>query len=287
MIKVKHTQIHILAINAIAHTVRHTKGLPVEIDSVPVAIAKLVLIESLPKEASLFRFLNQDTIIRYDKSYGLVKGLGIYLKPILISETEKIEEYEWIYDKFGTLGYDVFQCSFAYPNKGRYYKILALPEHFSPQTLQDIVDRKLNDGDKVYVECERLCFDQVKPRDNKAFEVMWSNSEDYAYFIKLNPSKPAYVGDSHDEAEDKWKNDQHITIHLGAYPKMYTQEEVDQLLDRQACETTAQVLNNVKTAGNAYTKEQMIWAYEQGVIDGCNPDLEDTDGKKWFDENVK
>lgn len=42
-----------------------------------------------------------------------------------------------------------------------------------------------------------------------------------------------------------------------------------------------------KAEPKMYTKEQMIWAYEQGVIDGCDPDCKDTNGEKWFETNVK
>ncbi len=36
-----------------------------------------------------------------------------------------------------------------------YKKILALPEHFSPEQLQMIVESKLQDGDELMVECEK------------------------------------------------------------------------------------------------------------------------------------
>lgn len=36
------------------------------------------------------------------------------------------------------------------------FKILALPEHFSPRHLQAIVDGKLKDGDKVLLEVEEI-----------------------------------------------------------------------------------------------------------------------------------
>lgn len=73
-----------------------------------------------------------------------------WLKPIIISETEKIEVDDWGYGMDGLFEYkgSVNIDGGRLPNK-----VLALPEHFSPKHLQAIADGKLKDGDKVYVEC--------------------------------------------------------------------------------------------------------------------------------------
>lgn len=86
-------------------------------------------------------------------------------RPIIISEVEPIEigdkvahnEYGfgtvispkatgkfWIV-KFDNIGYNLTVIGI--------FKILALPENFSSEHLQDIADGKLKDGDQVFVEC--------------------------------------------------------------------------------------------------------------------------------------
>lgn len=82
------------------------------------------------------------------------------LTPIIISETEKIEEDNWIYDrdtqqiqKATALQARVMNSPGTTPENRWYFKILALPEHFSPQQLQMVADGKLMNDDKVLVEC--------------------------------------------------------------------------------------------------------------------------------------
>lgn len=73
-------------------------------------------------------------------------------KPIVISESEKIEVGDLFYDKYhGTIHqYNGTQVIAEKYN----FKILALTEHFSPQQLQMIVDGKLKEG-KCLLECEK------------------------------------------------------------------------------------------------------------------------------------
>lgn len=114
---------------------------------VPVAEAKLVLVED-----KLGRFIMiNDRLV----------------KPILISETEKIGKGDWARHTNKDIGEVVLvnQDDGTYEMKlpdgeingglsivnGK--KILALSEHFSPKHLQAIVDSKMKDGDKVLVEC--------------------------------------------------------------------------------------------------------------------------------------
>ena len=82
------------------------------------------------------------------------------VKPISISRTEKIEVGDWFLADTVFNQY-IVKCTSVDESfiNGNFYcslcfKILALPEHFSPQQLQDIVDGKLKDGDKVLIECE-------------------------------------------------------------------------------------------------------------------------------------
>ena len=125
---------------------------------IPVAYAKLVLVGCDPKESLLAKY-NSVGGISY--SNGKATLAGTYYKPILISLTEKIEVDNWSYDtKTNTIrkcedneGIDELRL---YGGSKRCFKLLVLPEHFSPQTLQDIVDGKLKDGSKVLLEVEEI-----------------------------------------------------------------------------------------------------------------------------------
>jgi hypothetical protein len=126
-----------------------------------------------------------------------------YYKPIIISETEVTKGEEcWYYNHvFRTI---VFGISHGYS------KILALPEHFSPEQLQMVVDGKLKDGDKVLVECDPQPngFKGTRSGSNGGVtrqDIRWIN------YIKLNSSN-------------------HITLHK-VEEKMYTREEVIDILD--------------------------------------------------------
>ena len=109
---------------------------------VPVADGQVVLIELVEK--GKFSGLADQMA-----TYETVILQGIMYKPIIISLTEKIEEGDCtLYEGEVIEPYNGGdQCI-----SGR-YKILVLPEQFSPKHLQAIVDGKMNDGDKVLVEC--------------------------------------------------------------------------------------------------------------------------------------
>jgi hypothetical protein len=109
-----------------------------------VTDAELVLVEcDSSKEANFWIKLN-----------------GKFLKPILISRTEKIEVGDWYYFDGGEYK-NLLQLEEPMTYTEERYKVLALPEHFSPQQLQDIVGGKLKEG-KCLVECEELQFATVK-----------------------------------------------------------------------------------------------------------------------------
>lgn len=114
-----------------------------------------------------------------------------YLRPILISETEKIEkgdkflmtvESHRLYnriltcEKVGETGcYIEEEDDFIFYCNGK--KIIALPEHFSPKLLQDIVDGKLKEGDRVLVECiHKGDYDEYLGHGDKKAEVKLSSS---------------------------------------------------------------------------------------------------------------
>lgn len=149
MIKVEHTKIHLI----------FAMGLNPE-KQVLVAPAKLVLVECKSEEALLFRYRSTETIHILPKKGMLVKGLVDYLKPIFISESEKILDGDWILlngqiQKAGRDGVRNWEEATKFHNWSC-YKILALPEHFSPQILSKIVSGELKDGDKILLEVEEI-----------------------------------------------------------------------------------------------------------------------------------
>lgn len=181
MIKVKHTKIW---------------------NTIPVAEAKLVLV---PIERGRMMYLthHSDGEIEFniqpnDDAFVKSTSHGITIqpfKPILISETEEIEAI------FAHGQIHKPDPSYrAITNSAK--KILALPEHFSPEQLQMIVDGRLKDGDKVLVECEKYYY-------SKKSEVGGHDHNYFSYQIKLNSSN-------------------HITLHK-VEERMYTREEVSAL----------------------------------------------------------
>jgi hypothetical protein len=109
---------------------------------------------------------------------------GVCYKPIIISEAEAIEDGDFGFD---SLSREIIEVSgkALYFNERRtndtdFWKILALPEHFSPEQLEDIVNGKLKDGDEVLVECENKYFEPDSSiHSNRGWEVL---------AVKLNQS---------------------------------------------------------------------------------------------------
>jgi hypothetical protein len=129
-----------------------------------------------------------------DLSYPIVVN-GKQVKPILISKNEKIKVGDWLLFWNGQ-SHSIHQLKEGFSPDNQYgsgLKIIALPEHFSQQQLQDIVDGKLKEG-KLVVECE---INENIPEPHNC-EV-----------IKLNP---------------------HITIYP-VEEKMYTRDEVKQKIN--------------------------------------------------------
>lgn len=145
---------------------------------VPVVEGKLVLI----KNENIYPEIDQ---IGFNISVGnlfwnqvtpskqIEKLVGV-VTPIIISETERIEMDDWVQllDYFGNpfLGGPQQWKGNGVLNNG-HVKVLALPEHFSPKHLRDIVDGKMKDGDKLLVECE------TKYDDTDTFINEWGNRE--------------------------------------------------------------------------------------------------------------
>ena len=124
-----------------------------------VCQAKLNLVESIIFQGSLCR--NEEGNICFPEN---TKTASKWLIPILVSETEEIEEGDKALYKDSS-GYLILtlkakdadrywwednSCSRV---ENEVYKILALPENFSNKHLQDIVDGELGDGDKVLIKC--------------------------------------------------------------------------------------------------------------------------------------
>jgi len=115
------------------------------------------------------------------------------IKPIIISETEMIAKDDITY---GGLG-DEFEIGIykdKYPCKaGKFHtwKVLVLPEHFTFNQLQDIIDGKMKDGDKILVQCEDEMFDGLHP--NSGEEGTWHT---YEYHVKqlltLHPTEETW-----------------------------------------------------------------------------------------------
>ena len=140
----------------------------------------------------------------YDNPFELLKEYNL-LKPIIISETEEIEEGDWVYHSEDDLFQDIYKgitdkdALKNWNGNQSVYKILALPEHFSDKHLQAIVDGKMEEG-KVLVKTTQM----VKQHDshNKSFyRVINLNQQNH---ITLFPAKQSL-----EEAANEWKNDRY------------------------------------------------------------------------------
>lgn len=191
----------------IEHTKKHIIGSNPKFCDILVTDAKLVLVECKKEEALLIE-CEEKLYIYKEARLTPPQWLNdvTWYKPILISETEKIEVGDWFYWSGTTPKIEKAEASYT---TNRYIsKILALPEHFSPQQLQMIVDGKLKDGQALLVECESF---------NPKLEI----TEPEIIF----PDGTPYNGKMVLSIEHKIKLNPHITI----YPveeKMYTREEV-------------------------------------------------------------
>jgi D-lyxose ketol-isomerase len=107
-----------------------------------------------------------------------------YYKPLIISETEKIDVGDWAMENVEDMGmkYQSFQVTSKNLLYSRSYckKILALPEQLSHKHCQTIVDGKMKDGDKVLVECERNYYQQGND---------YKDTSNYSFQIKLNQQR--------------------------------------------------------------------------------------------------
>lgn len=158
-----------------------------------VTDAVLVLMECRPEEALFYRQkgnIYDGQLNRYYPKYGLVKGIGKYLKPILISLTEKIEVLDKIYNKeFNEIDFCAEGSILAQSNNNcdhLWFKILAMPEHFSEVFLLEITNQIMNG---VLIECEGTINNDVGTesyRQTDGYHIKHTSSN---HVIKINLSK--------------------------------------------------------------------------------------------------
>ncbi len=124
-----------------------------------VAKGKLILIECDYKEANLF-WCDTLGFSIYNSSMGKVKTIGKYLEPIIISEIEEIKSGDNIIVNEvinGTIKIygSIKKAESNFAISPYVQKILALPENFSEELLQEITEGKYKDNDEVFIQCDQ------------------------------------------------------------------------------------------------------------------------------------
>ncbi len=159
--------------------------------------------------------------------HNIINKNGKFYKPIYISRTEKIVDGDFYYDHINNLikRFDpMYDCLSSKDGK-----VLALPVHFSPQQLQDIVDGKLKEG-KCLVECEQ---EEPIPMTYKGVD----SRGDYIYYCPKCGYGGSYMGAGQvhcykDECRPTTiKLNPHITIY-SVEEKVYTRLEVRTILHK-------------------------------------------------------
>lgn len=170
-----------------------------------VCKGKLVLIEIKTHKISKGDLVYNEAIENFQvQSYNVSKesntintALKLF-KPILISETEEIEVGDKYLMKFNDKWElmnpcidksEADRCNSNDLTGKSCFKILALPEYFSPKHLQAIVDGKLKDGDEVFVDCDQYAsttiFGRIDAEERAA--LYYIISLDSNNYIKLFP----------------------------------------------------------------------------------------------------
>lgn len=72
---------------------------------------------------------------------------GKLVSPIIISESELFKNEELVWNV------ETNKIEMAKSGRPYLFKILALPENFSPDKILDIKDGKIKDGDDIYLAC--------------------------------------------------------------------------------------------------------------------------------------
>ncbi len=117
---------------------------------------------------------------------GLTDSDEYTYKYIVISETENIEENDWVYNSYSGGMYLVTPTNLNY---ARYYKntqivfkIIVLPKQFSPETLQAIEYKIYKDGDEVFIEC--IEFTDSLEQKHLKYEI--NLTKNYANMLPIN-----------------------------------------------------------------------------------------------------
>ena len=242
-------------------TIQHP---PQGVDAVSriVTEGKLVLIECEPKEA-LFAISSMGEKKVYISCGNLLRTPCKYFKLIIISEIERVPIDGWYYN-IRTKTLHKRDGNEYVPDSANCRAVLALPEHFSSQSLQDIVDGKLKEG-KCLVECEWQ-FLSGNGWMNKAYVGKFNPNIETRNIIKLNP---------------------HITI--------YPVEEMDKELQLRACRAELAVARKqiieLQEQLCAPVEEEMVpISVAQAAYSGGYGDRHDgnaPDFQQWFKQNVK
>lgn len=170
-----------------------------------VAPAKLVLVECELMEALILFHIDKYHLYNYKPEHEdfLLIQESHYFKPIFISESEKnVYKGEWFYNikSRSIFKQDMFDVLELGDSE---FKILALPEHFTPEHLKMIVVGDLKVGDKVNIVCENVAYDIHDHKKENLLVIIKKNSSGYEtisgatyekyelnsfYIVKLNSS---------------------------------------------------------------------------------------------------
>jgi hypothetical protein len=222
--------------------VKHTESLKTSQGDVIVTKGKLILIkcESPKNEDEQTKLIEQKSKYSYN--------VGGWFKPIIISEIEEIEVGYKVFNKF------TFNIKLADKDdlliKDAWFKVLAMPENFSPKHLQAITDGKLKDGDEVWVECHNLLSGTT------------NNLQVTGHCIGLN-------------------NNDKITLHK-VEQKTYTQAELDHIVNNERCKVVDQMLKK-----GAYTKEETENLIRKALYEITGHTIHKYGINKWIEENLK
>ncbi len=157
-----------------------------------VCKGKLVLMPTNeePSDVVLSKMIGNNNIYRGFGSGFKNKEYYTQVKPIIISEMEVIKDGDICYYA-NNLGGGKFLCKAKNAKFGRVYqelgispislygskeggitplpneifKVLALPEHFSSETLKDITNGIYKNGDEVNIECENIAYKYEKENE--------------------------------------------------------------------------------------------------------------------------
>lgn len=220
--------------------------------TIQVAEGKLILAQALHREDALigvlpngFQYFNPK---EYVDSYPQPCR---WLKPIIISETEKIEVSSWVVNHIAPFHnpYQVKdEAQLALINNANKMstdegkprgidKVLGLPEQFSPQQLQEIVEGRLKDGDKALVECRETCDVKRGSCDCSEQDI---DCQCKSMKIQFNSSN-------------------HITLHKVEENKRYTFKQLEESFQAGA-----------------------MWCATEGKVYQQSPNF-----KEWFEQNVE